>query len=93
MKHEYWGDYEVYEVYCEKEIHLAPGVTDRELVISPENYVVLFSLNEGFVITVGGTSDMEVLERIARDLEVRTTDEVVDVQPGVSLTLNNIVLG
>ena len=36
---------------------------------------------------------MEVLERIARDLEVRTTDEVVDVQPGVSLTLNNIVLG
>ena len=93
LKHEYWGDYEVYEVYCEKEIHLAPGVTDRELVISPENYVVLFSLNEGFVITVGGTSDMEILERIARDLEVRTTDEVVDVQPGVSLTLNNIVLG
>lgn len=93
VKHEYWDDYEVYEVYCEKEIHLAPGVTDREIVISPENYVVLFSLNEGFVITVGGTSDMETLEHIARDLELRTTDEIIEVQPGVSITLNNIGLG
>lgn len=93
VKHEFWDDYEVYEVHCEKEIHLAPGVTDREIVISPENYVELFSLNEGYVITIGGTADMETLEHIARELEVHTTDEVMDVQPGVSITLNNIVLG
>ncbi len=93
VKHDFWDDYEVYEVYCEKEIHLPYGVTDSEIVISPENYIELFSLNQGFVITIGGTSDMETLEHIARELEVRTTDEVIEVQPGVSITLNNIVLG
>lgn len=93
VKHETWEQFEVYELTCEKEIHLNPGVTDREDVISRENYVLLFSLDEGFMINVGGTSDLETLERIARNLEIRTTDEPLQFYPGSLVQQINIALG
>lgn len=93
VKHEYWDDYEVYELSCEKPIHLAPGVTDTEFVISPENYVLLFSLDEGHVINIGGTSDMQTLERIARSLVIRTTDKLMTFSPTQNWSNLNIVLG
>ena len=93
VKHETWDRFEVYELTCEKEIHLRPGVTDREDVISRENYVLLFSLDEGYMINVGGTSDLETLEHIARELEIRTTDEPLQFTPDSMVQQINIALG
>lgn len=93
VKHETWGAYEVYELTCEKEIHLNPGVTDRENVISRENYVLLFSLEEGYMINVGGTLELESLEHIARELEVRATEESPSFFPGSLVQQINIALG
>ena len=93
VRHETWDRFEVYELSCEKEIHLSPGVTDREDVISRENYVLLFSLDEGFMINIGGTSDLETLERIARELEIRSTDEPLPFTPGDMVQQINIALG
>lgn len=93
IKHETWDQYEIYELSCQKESHLPSGVTDRERVISPENYVLMFSLEEGHMINIGGTSDLETLEHIARDLEIRTTGEVLEFEPGLNTTLINIALG
>ena len=93
VKHETWEQFEVYELTCEKEIHLNPGVTDREDVISRETYVLLFSLDEGFMINIGGTSDLETLEHIARELEIRTTDEPLQFDPSSMVQQINIGLG
>ena len=93
VKHENWDQFEVYELTCEKEIHLRPGVTDREDVISRENYVLLFSLDEGYMINVGGTSDLETLEHIARELEIRTTDKPLQFAQGSMVQQINIELG
>ncbi len=93
VKHEYWDDYEVYELSCEKTIHLAPGVAETETVISPENYVLLFSLDEGYVINIGGSSDMPTLERIARSIKTRTTDNLPKFDPEWKTSMLNIGLG
>lgn len=93
VKHEYWDDYEVYELSCEKTIHLAPGVAGTETVISPENYVLLFSLDEGYVINIGGTSDMQTLERIARSIRTRTTSKLLEFDSEWKVSILNIGLG
>ena len=38
------------------------------------NYILLFDAERGYLLTVKGTSDMETLEHIARELEVRESD-------------------
>ena len=43
----------------------------------PENYVILFSEREGYMVVVGGSEELSVLEDIARGLEIRVTDEPV----------------
>ena len=60
---------------------------------SYENYVFMFSPDEGYLINIGGTADMETLEHIARDLDVRVTEEIVDYGPEFYVDLLNIVRG
>ena len=48
----------------------------------PENYVILFSESQGYMVVIGGSEDLETLEHIARELEIRHTDELVE--PGQS---------
>ena len=45
------------------------------------------------MINIGGTADMETLEHIARDLDVRVTEEIVDYGPEFYVDLLNIVRG
>lgn len=93
VKHEVWDEYEVYELSCQKEITLPSGVTDCKNVISPENYVLMFSLDRGHVINIGGKLDLETLERIGKELEIRTTDEIVEFAAEFNITSVNIGLG
>ena len=45
------------------------------------------------MINIGGTSDLETLEHIARELEIRTTDEPLQFEPGSMVQQINIALG
>lgn len=42
------------------------------------NYVILINEDEGWAVSVGGEDSIETLEHIARELEIRVTDEPVD---------------
>lgn len=59
----------------------------EERVISPEltvpektfcyYFVIRFSETNGYIVVTSGTSDMETVEHVARELEIRQTDEIV----------------
>lgn len=58
-----------------------------------ENYVLLFSADHGYMIRVGGSLDMETIEKIAENLEVRITDEEVEYNPDYNIGCLNIGRG
>ena len=58
-----------------------------------ENYVLLFSPEYGYMLRVGGSLDLETLERIAQDLEVLITDEEVSYDPDYNIGCINIGRG
>ena len=58
----------------------------------PENYVLLFSESQGYMVIVGGSYDLETLEHIARELEIRQTDQLF-VPCGADQGLLNIGRG
>lgn len=93
VKTESWGALDVYEIACAK--HYFTWNEQREMVptVSYENYVFLFSRDEGYMVSVGGTLDLETLEHIARELEIRPTDKPVKVSGKLSVTLLNIGRG
>lgn len=39
------------------------------------NYIFMFNEELGFFVQISGTSDMEILEHIAKELEIRESDE------------------
>ncbi|MBQ6274545.1 MAG: hypothetical protein IJK63_10035 [Oscillospiraceae bacterium] len=72
------------------------SVTEVEMLYTDfrgqENYVLLFSESRGFLIVVGGSNDLETLEHIARELEIRQTDVPV-IDTGSTQGLINIGRG
>jgi len=81
VKQELWGDYEVTEV-----------INDNEHM-GKVNYVLLFDRANGILLRVGGVDDMEVLEKIAQNLEVRITDEEVTHDPDYNIGIINVARG
>lgn len=65
IKEEYWGDWYLLELHSD--------YTNCTLRWPSENanYILLFNEQNGFLIIIGGTLDMETLEHIARELEIR----------------------
>ena len=76
-----WGEYEVTKL-----VNHNPYWGD-------DNYVLLFSPEHGYMIRVGGCLDMETLERIARNLDVRITDEEVTYNPDYNIGIINVGRG
>ena len=68
VKEETWGELEVTEFVQTQDL----VSTGRTLVT---NFVLVFSPEEGWMISVGGALDLETLEHIARELDVRSTGE------------------
>lgn len=93
VKRENWDSLEVLEVTCAKDIYEWRDTPQERHLTSYENYVFMFSPDEGYLINIGGTADMETLEHIARDLDVRVTEEIVDYGPEFYVDLLNIVRG
>ena len=73
---EEWGEYQVLKFHATQHFD---AIDDEEMDYHvPERtldyyYVILFSPDDGYVIVVSGTSDMETIEHVARDLQVRKT--------------------
>ena len=54
------------------------------LLVSPDN---------GYMIRVGGGLDMETMEKIAQNLEVRILDEEVEYNPDYNIGIINVGRG
>lgn len=66
---EYWDEWYVLKLhsdYSDCKLHWG---------FEKANYILLFNEETGFFITVSGTSDMESLEHIARELEIRDSGQ------------------
>lgn len=75
-----WGEYELVKLVN----HASWG---------DDNYVLLFHPAQGYMIRVGGCLDMETLEKLAKDLEIRLTDEEVTYDPDFNIGIINIGRG
>ena len=69
VKEEFWGDWQVTE--------LTSDYTNCTWQWSYEkaNYVLLFNSEQGWLVMVSGTDDLDTLEHIARELEIRDSGE------------------
>lgn len=67
-KEEYWGDWYVTEISSDYRD------TPYGHAYDEANYIFMFDENRGFLAVVRGTEDMEILEKVAKNLEVRESD-------------------
>ena len=65
VKTETWGDWQVTELTSDYTECTGPWVYDRA------NFVLLFNSEKGWLFQITGTDDLETLEHIARELEIR----------------------
>lgn len=73
---EQWGEHQVLKFHATQ--HFDAIDDDLTGIHRPERtadyyYVILFSPDEGYVIVVCGTSDMETVEHVARELQIKKT--------------------
>ena len=69
-----WGEYKVMKFHAEQVI---PANEYREKTHLNYYYVILFNQDNGEIVVVAGTSDMETVEHVAKEMEIRQTDEIV----------------
>ena len=69
-----WGEYKVMKFHAEQVI---PANEYREETHLNYYYVILFNQDNGEIVVVAGTSDMETVEHVAKEMEIRQTDEIV----------------
>ena len=77
---EQWGEHQVLKFHAVQHLN---AVDDDELDIhipARDNhyyFVILFHPEKGYIAVVSGTSDMETVEHVAKELSFRQTDEVI----------------
>ena len=69
VKEEIWGDWQVTELTSDYTHCTQHWAYERA------NYVLLFNSEQGWLVMVSGTDDLETLEHIARELEIRDSGE------------------
>ena len=69
VKEEIWGDWQVTELTSDY-THCT-----QHWAYEKANYVLLFNSEKGWLIMVSGTDDLDTLEHIARELEIRDSGE------------------
>lgn len=86
VKEERWGDWQLTELTSDYSDCTWEWTYDRA------NFVLLFNSEKGWLIQITGTSDLETLEHIARELEIRDsgvrpyfTDESVTYAEGIGM--------
>ena len=71
---ETWGDYQIMKFTAHQTV---PGTEYREEMVLEKSYYIMYQPQEGHIIVVSGSSDVETLEKIGQDLTIETTDEIV----------------
>ena len=86
VKEERWGDWQLTELTSDYSDCTWKWTYDRA------NFVLLFNSEKGWLIQITGTSDLETLEHIARELEIRDsgvrpyfTEETVTYAEGIGM--------
>ena len=69
VKEELWGDWQVTELSSDYTRCTQRWAYDKA------NYILLFNSEKGWLIMVSGTDDLETLEHIASELEIRDSGE------------------
>lgn len=71
IKEEYWGEWYV--------LQLSSDYTECKLKWPCEraNYILLFDEQRGFIVIIGGSLELEALEKIARNLEIRDSGKAL----------------
>lgn len=57
------------------------------------NYLVMFNDSDGYMVVIGGSSDMDTLEHIAESLDIKLTDVVYQADPNSNIGIMNIGRG
>ena len=87
VKEEDWGKLRITEI--EQQTHYkdpdGSPVTQRMLL--------LFDSSEGWFLSIGGRADFETLEHIAREMEVRTLDEIAEPSEGTNFYYLGVGVG
>ncbi len=86
---ERWGDWDVLAITSDYSQCSSRWFYENDTA----NYVFLFDASRGYLISVSGTSDMDTLLHIARELEIRESDEAVREQDGFTATFGLLDLG
>ena len=80
---EQWGEHQVLKFKAT--MHFDAIDDDQLNVHRPERtaeyyYVILFSPEDGYIIVVSGTSDMETIEHVARELQIKKTGKMLSAE-------------
>jgi len=87
VKEEQWDDLTV------KEFNVLWDPAGRAGALANVNYVILFSEEHGYLLTISGTADFETLEHIAREIEIDVTDELYEYDPDFNIGILNLGRG
>lgn len=77
IKEEHWDSWKVLELSSDY-TKLPISAYDRA------NYILLFDESRGFLVVISGEEELETLEHIAREMEIRESEEPKFVYPGSS---------
>lgn len=87
VKEEQWDNLTV------KELSVKWDPVGHAGALANVNYVILFSEEYGYLLTISGTADFETLEHIARELEIDVTDELYEYDPDFNIGILNLGRG
>ena len=87
VKEEDWDELHITEIEQQTAFKDPDGnpVTQRMLL--------LFDSSEGWFLSIGGRADFETLEHIAREMEVRTLDEIAEPSEGTNFYFLGVGVG
>ena len=77
---EQWGEYQVLKIHATRHQD-AVDFEDMNIHIPAKDmnyyFVILFHPEQGYIAIVSGTSDMDTVEHVAKELQFRQTNEVI----------------
>ena len=86
LKDEQHGDWQLLELHVDYSKTM-PGFAKNGV-----NYLYIYHIKEGTLINVAGTESVTVLEKIAKNLEIKETDKDHSSHPGKATSIREIVM-
>ena len=87
VKEEDWGDLHITEI---EQLTYSKDPDGNPVT---QRMLLLFDSSEGWFLSIGGRADFETLEHIAREMEVRTLDEIAEPSEGTNFYFLGVGVG